>query len=94
MVGGFNTLLYCREMVITRWWRWTPVVEIGQHEMTEHYQSRIAADDEAIPQWEVRLLARRLGIQRAQASVRSAIASGRSLSEELIAERRMEAEAE
>lgn len=60
-------------------------------------QLGLAVGDEVILQLEgqeLRLFSRRQGIRRAQELVRRAIPPGRSLADELIAERRLETEGE
>src|SRR5688500_307231 len=60
-------------------------------------QLGLSVGDEVILQLdghELRLLSRRQGIRRAQQLVRRAIPPGRSLTDELIAERRLEIEGE
>jgi antitoxin PrlF len=73
--------------------------EGGRIVIPAEYRRQLGLDvgDEVLLQLdgqELRLFSRRQGIRRAQALVRRAIPPGRSLVDELIAERRREAESE
>jgi hypothetical protein len=98
MVGGCVALLYCRTLA-QRTGRGGERVfgqeDMGQGGMSEDRSGTRGASGEGsigFAEQQGHPFSRRQGIRRAQELVQSAIPPGRSLSEELIAERRLEAE--